>query len=184
MLQKNIDAVSAKIQIKEFEALSKPDYKGDKLNFVGSDGYDVYNPSIPFELDGMTIIAGRVENRSNEESDTMFFKKTGDVWQLITNAPVLKGVQDPFVTFIDSELWLGGVYVEWDGPKLIQYYTVFYSGKSIFDLKLTAQGPKFMKDIRLLQLKDGRVAVCSRPQGEPMLKKIRLYRKNRFYHSK
>ena len=67
------EAESAKIQLQEFEKKRRPAHLGEVLQFDGVDGYDVYNPSIPFELDGRVIMAGRVENRSNEVSKTMFF---------------------------------------------------------------------------------------------------------------
>ena len=164
------EAESAKIQLQEFEKKRRPAHLGEVRQFDGVDGYDVYNPSIPFELDGRVIMAGRVENRSNEVSKTMFFEEKNGRWSLIPNAPVLD-LQDPFVTFINGELWLGGVYVVWDGDRCVEYSTHFYRGTSIFQLKFAFAGPKMMKDIRLLELPDKKIAVFSRPQGEPMLKK-------------
>jgi hypothetical protein len=171
MLYKTIEAVSARIQVKEFEQTRKPSYIGETLKFIGADGYDVYNPSIPFFINGVRIMAGRVENRANEESDTMFFKQEENIWTLISDAPVLKNIQDPFVTFINDELWIGGVYVEWSNGNLIRYYTQFFKGLSLNDLKKVTRGPDFMKDIRLHQMTDGRIAVFTRPQGQPMIDK-------------
>lgn len=169
MLHKKIEAISARIQFKEYKQKGNPDPAGEILRFKGADGYDVYNPSVPFHINGRMIIAGRVENRANEESDTMFFEKDGETWNLITDAPVLKNLQDPFVTFIDGQLWLGGVCVEWVDGKLILYYTQFYKGSDIYDLEKVTRGPDFMKDIRLHQMADGRIAVFTRPQGQLML---------------
>lgn len=168
-LYDNCTAVSAKIQLKEFEEKHRPKEMGEVLVFEGVDGYDVYNPSIPFEIDGKTVIAGRVENRSNEVSKTMFFEKTGDTWTLIPDAPVL-GLQDPFVTFIKGEIWIGGVQVTWDGSVCVRYATDFYHGTSLSNLTYAFSGPELMKDIRLLELPDGRIAVFSRPQGACMEK--------------
>lgn len=162
-------AVSAREQLKEFEKKRRPAKMGEVLTFEGADGYDVYNPSIPFEIDGKTVMAGRVENRENEVSKTMFFEQKGDCWALIQDAPVLD-LQDPFVTSINGEIWLGGVDVTWDGDRCVRYATDFYHGTSLSNLTYGFSGPELMKDIRLLQLPDGRIAVFSRPQGERMQK--------------
>ncbi len=169
MLFDKIEAESAVAQHELF-IKNKPETRGEILTFIGAGDSDVYNPSIPFESDGMTVIAGRVEDRSNEVSKTMFFKKNGEQYELIDNAPVLN-LQDPFVTYIDGLLYVGGVEVIWDGDNLVDYWTQFYCGTGIFTLKRTFCGPKLMKDIRILQLPDKRIAVFSRPQGQPMLEK-------------
>ena len=168
MLSNSIAAVSARSQLAAFSADGRPSAMGELLQFAGVDGFDVYNPSIPFSIDGKTVIAGRVECRANEVSQTKFFEKKGDVWELISDAPVLD-LQDPFVTFIGGELWLGGVYVVWDGPSLVKYSTYFYRGTSLCNLRFAFEGPLFMKDVRMTELADGRIALLSRPQGERML---------------
>ena len=169
-LMKNQQAVSAKYQLKEFEKRYRPAQCGEVLQFYGVDGFDVYNPSIPFQIDGKTVIAGRVENRSNEISKTMFFERDAKGWRLLENAPVLD-LQDPFVSWIDGETWIGGVSVIWDGPRCVEYSTHYYKGTSLSNLQFAFSGPKMMKDVRLLQLPDGKIAVFSRPQGEPMQQK-------------
>lgn len=173
MLSKNITAISAKNQLEDFVKNRKPSFLGDVVKFTGVDGYDVYNPSIPFQIDGETVLAGRVENRANEVSQTKFFRRTSNEneWTLIADAPVLD-LQDPFVTTIGDETFLGGVYVIWDGDRVVEYSTYFYRGKTLKDLKLAFKGPKFMKDIRLLELSNGKIAVFSRPQGEKMIKEF------------
>lgn len=156
-------------QYEEFQK-NKPQKLGKILNFDGVGDLDVYNPSVPFELDGMTIIAGRVEQRSNEVSQTMLFTEKDGVWSPIEGAPVFD-LQDPFVTFVGDELILGGVFVSWQDEKTITtWHTDFYRGKSIFSLKKFTSGPLHMKDIRLLELSDKRIAIFSRPQGEIMMK--------------
>ena len=162
-------AVSARNQLDDFIRTRKPAKTGELLRFSGVDGYDVYNPSIPFEFEGKTILAGRVENRANEVSQTKFFEKTGDGWQLIQDAPVLD-LQDTFITFIKGELWLGGVYVVWNGNDLVKYSTYFYRGTSFANLRFAFEGPLFMKDIRMMEMPNGKIAVLSRPQGEKMMK--------------
>lgn len=158
-----------KKQLEHFKQYSYPKNRGEILKFCGVDGLDVYNTSVPFIDGGRTIIAGRVESRDSERSRTMFFEGSGTEWSLMPDAPVFE-LQDPFVTHIDGELVLGGVYVDWD-KNPIYYETQFYRGKSIYELKYVFSGPGYMKDIRLLQLADGRIAVFSRPNDEAIKKK-------------
>lgn len=141
-----------------------------KLTFLGVEGYDVYNISQEFEEAGNIYIAGRVERRDNEISCVRIFRKiaehkyTADFPQL-----VFEKFQDPFVTHIGTELVLGGVQIETDPlypERVINWRTLFYRGKTIRELKLFATGPSHMKDIRLGEMKNGRIAIFSRPQGE------------------
>ncbi|MGN0998119.1 MAG: DUF1861 family protein [Faecousia sp.] len=134
--------------------------------FEGVDGCDVYNPSVPFTLDGVTYIAGRVEQRDSERSRVMFFRRVGGVWELCRDAMTLE-LQDPFVTWIKGELILGGVRVDWDEETGLAkaWYTDFYRGTSLQNLRYFASGPHHMKDVRLAELSDGRIGVFSRPQG-------------------
>ena len=53
-----------------------------------------------------------------------------------------------------------------DSQRIISWQTLFFRGKTLPELKLFAVGPSCMKDIRLCGLKDGRVAVFTRPQGK------------------
>jgi hypothetical protein len=133
--------------------------KGELLKFKDVEGYDVYNPTAPF--DG--CIAARVELRSDEkDSKVMFFKELNDLWVLDQDAPVLD-LQDPFVTRINGELVFGGVEVFQEDNEL-NYRTIFYKGSSINGLQRFAAGPDRMKDIRLVELPEG-VGVFTRPQG-------------------
>lgn len=166
----NQKAIAAKELLADFEQKRKPEQQGVVIQFTGVSEYDVYNPSIPFSIDGMVVMAARVEKRRDEVSRTMFFQQHGDQWNLIQTAPVFD-LQDPFVTFINGELWLGGVSVVWDGPRCVSYKTHFYHGNSLWALKFAFAGPAIMKDIRLLQMPDDKIAVFSRPQGESVLKK-------------
>nr|WP_229776665.1 DUF1861 family protein [Alicyclobacillus cellulosilyticus] len=144
------------------------DLRGEKLNFEGVDGRDVYNITAPFEDEGEWVIAGRVEARDTEYSDVMFFTQKGDVWVPRPNTRCFHNMQDPFRTRIHGELVFGGVEV-WPNPvhpDKIDFRTVFYRGKNINDLRLFAVGPQFMKDIRLVELPDGRIGVFTRPHGD------------------
>ncbi|MHB8963483.1 MAG: DUF1861 family protein, partial [Saccharofermentanales bacterium] len=166
----NVEAKTCLEQLEDFHRLTNPVRNARIMKFTGVDGRDVYNPTIPFECCGMTVIGGRVEARHNEVSQTMFFRFENDAWHLIPDAPVLN-LQDPFMTWINGDLIVGGVYVLWDGDRLITYRTDFYKGKSIYDLELLTSGPEFMKDVRIVGLPDGRIALFSRPQGQKMMEK-------------
>lgn len=139
-----------------------------KLIFLGIDGFDAYNISAPFIVDGKEIVAARVEKRDSEQSMVMFFEKHDHAWSVIEDYPPLL-LQDPFVTYIDGEWIIGGVRTissDEDPEKIVSWVTEFYRGHSPLKLSHFATGPDRMKDIRLLALPNGKVAVCTRPQGE------------------
>ncbi|RUS43272.1 DUF1861 family protein [Cohnella sp. AR92] len=139
--------------------------QGEKLTFSGVGGRDVYNITAPFPDDGEQVIAGRVEDRSSERSQVMFFVERGGEWVPRSHAPVFD-LQDPFVAFIRGELVFGGVEVYFDGEDphyVTSWRTVFYRGYRIADLQPFAKGPLTMKDIRLVELKNGRIGVFTRP---------------------
>ncbi|MFW5889533.1 MAG: DUF1861 family protein, partial [Bacillota bacterium] len=77
-------------------------------------------------------------------------------------------LQDPFITKINSELLFGGVEIIKDSKseEIISWKTNFYRGDSINDLEFFAEGPAGMKDIRLIELPNGKIGVFTRPQGE------------------
>lgn len=134
-----------------------------KLRFGGVGGRDVYNISAPFLSAGRRVIAGRVEPRDSEESVAIFFEEAGGIWFPIAGAPQFR-LQDPFVTTIAGELVFGGVSVDLRPAQPI-WHTVFYRGTDVFDLQPFFTGPIGMKDIRLCELADGRVAIFTRPRG-------------------
>lgn len=140
---------------------------GGKLRFKGVGTRDVYNITAPFLHGTERIIAGRVEARDVEHSDVMFFHEGSDgVWAPHPDAPILRGLQDPCITRIAGEWVVGGVRF----PAHLQNGAVgwrmeFFRGKSPFRLRAFLIGPDQMKDIRLVELLDGRVGVFTRPQG-------------------
>jgi hypothetical protein len=157
-------AKSCEELLREF-MVHPPDARGTQLIFAGVGKRDVYNICAPFMDNGELVIAGRVEDRSKESSEVMFFVERKGEWVPRNGAPVF-ALQDPFVTFIDGELVFGGVEVYFDGDDphyVTSWRTVFYRGHSIAQLKPFAQGPLTMKDIRLIGLKNGRVCVFTRP---------------------
>lgn len=131
-------------------------------------GMDVYNITAPFQIDGVDYIAGRVEKRNSEISQVMFFKEEKGKWIRAFREVVFEKFQDPFVTKINNNLILGGVQIKtdpFDSEKIVSWTTMFYKGKTLDSLELFATGPKKMKDIRIVELKDGTIGVFTRPQG-------------------
>lgn len=146
---------------------SKNVIRTEKINFTGVDGRDVYNITAPFLDDGQFVIAGRVEKRDTEYSDTVFFIENNGSWQPRKGTQTYP-LQDPFITFIRGQLIFGGVEV-FPNPqnnKKLLWRTVFYKGENINSLKALATGPIGMKDIRLLELSDQTIGVFTRPKGE------------------
>jgi hypothetical protein len=152
--------------LEEFAAKAQP-INPEKLVFSGVGDKDVYNITAPFADEGELVIAGRVESRDSEHSEVYFFVQRNGEWVPREQAPVFE-LQDPFFTRIAGELVLGGVQI-FPHPTLagkLGWRTVFYKGQSISSLKEFAKGPDGMKDLRLVELKDGRIGVLTRPQGE------------------
>lgn len=152
--------------LEEFNSNAQP-ANAEKIVFTGVGEKDVYNISAPFGDSGELVIAGRVESRDSEHSDVYFFVERNGEWVPRESAPVLE-LQDPFFTRIAGELVVGGVQIF---PHPINagqlgWRTVFYKGESIADLQEFAKGPDGMKDLRLVELKDGSIGVLTRPQGE------------------
>lgn len=138
-----------------------------KLVFSGFPGHDVYNVTAPFEWKERSVIAGRVERRSEELSEIVLFSETDGEWRPIEGAPTFPGLQDPCVTMMDGKVILGGVrFPVTIGEDRKAWQMEFYRDglNGGFDKVLT--GPPKMKDIRFLQLPDGRILVLTRPQGE------------------
>lgn len=138
---------------------------------------DVYNSSSEFVLNGVRHKACRVERRSSElDSLTVFFRLRGDQWEPLP-APVFK-LQDPSVVVIDGEIVFSGVKLDVaiskiallsgiDQKVLKSFGTVFLKGKTLGGLRPFAQGPKKMKDIRLVELPNHQIGIYTRPQGSP-----------------
>ncbi|MGY8823525.1 MAG: DUF1861 family protein [Candidatus Latescibacterota bacterium] len=142
---------------------------GELIHCAGVGDRDVYNITAPFDIAGETLIAGRVEARDTELAETIFFAEGNDrVWRPRAGAPTFPKLQDPCIAFIQGEFVIGGVEfpIELPGRDTPGWRMSFYRGKSLDTLRPFLQGPDHMKDIRLVELADGRVGACSRPQGE------------------
>lgn len=138
----------------------------EKIRFPEIIDKDVYNITAPFEFLGKQIIAGRVEERDSEYSSIHFFEFENNICRLIKDAPVFE-LQDPFFCFIHGEFIFGGVQVtpSIEDSNKLQWATCFFKGTSLYDLTLFFTGPIGMKDIRLCEINDSRIAVLTRPQG-------------------
>ncbi|WP_179394548.1 DUF1861 family protein [Lacticaseibacillus absianus] len=142
------------------------------LRFIGVDGYDVYNCSQPFVYQGQTYLFGRVERRAEwMRSWARLFKRTGqDEWTLVPDSMIYT-MEDPYISLIQGEVVMGGTHVKVDQGKLDTYYTDLYRGPQLDDLYYFTSGPDYMKDIRLVELADGRIGVFSRPRDKDVLAK-------------
>jgi hypothetical protein len=141
-------------------------YESAKLTFHGVDGFDVYNPSIPFEWKGRQYLFGRVERRTEwARSWVRLFTLTGpDDWTLVPDSMIYP-LEDPYIARLGETLVLGGTHVRYKQGKIDTYYGYFYRGTEIDDLAYFTTGPDYMKDIRLVALADQRIGVFSRPRN-------------------
>ena len=137
------------------------------LDILNEDGCDVYGITVPFEYFGRAALAGRVEHRDSEDAEIQLFEQSGgDRWTPFFTCPEFVGLQDPCVTRIGGKVVLGGVRfpcVFEDGAQ--GWQMDFYQAEEEGRFERIFSGPKQMKDIRLLELADGRVLVLTRPQG-------------------
>lgn len=156
---------------KLFEKFETKIYEKNKLKFNGVDGYDVYNCSMPFTFKGKEYIFGRVEKRAEwAESFIYLFEKTGRDEYTVAEGSRYYQLEDPYVTVLGDEIILGGTHVTKMCGDIESVYGYFYRGTDLTDLKYFTTGPKGMKDIRLVELSDGRVGVFSRPRSEKIAK--------------
>lgn len=141
-------------------------YESATLKFHGVDGFDVYNISIPFVRDGKRYLFGRVERREEwARSWVRLFEETGqDDWTLVEGSMVYT-LEDPYISEIGNELVLGGTHVQYQGGRVSTYFGYFFRGTDLHNLYYFTSGPNKMKDIRLVQLSDGKIGVFSRPRG-------------------
>ncbi|MEW6754056.1 MAG: DUF1861 family protein [Candidatus Latescibacterota bacterium] len=170
-LHERLEPVAARVQLEELRRRGMPS-GGEIVRVAGLPDAMVTNPSIPFRCGGRTVLAVRAAPGGEQpHSRTVFCTSDADgVWWPIPGAPELP-LEDPFVAFIGGRLVLGGVRVIREGDRVVSWVTDFYRGKGIGDLQRFATGPDHMKDIRLVELADGRVGVFSRPQGQKVIER-------------
>lgn len=145
---------------------SKAIYDGALLRFHGAEGFDVYNCSIPFEWKGKQYIFGRVEKREDfANSVSLLFEQVGKDEYAVVPGSMMYPLEDPYVAVISGELIMGGTHVRKSQGEVDAFYGYFYRGDRPEWMTHFTSGPVNMKDIRLVQLADGRVGVFSRPRG-------------------
>jgi hypothetical protein len=161
------ETASCQDLLAEYKKQAKP-FRPERLQFTGVGDNDVYNITAPFEDQGEKVIAGRVESRDSESSTVVFFvEKSDGTWVPRDGSPSFE-LQDPFFTRIKGELIIGGVQT-FPHPTVenaLMWRTVFYKGSSIETLRQFFNGPDGMKDLRIVELRDGSIGVFTRPQGE------------------
>lgn len=136
------------------------------LDFNGVDGFDVYNITAPFELDGQKVLAGRVEARDSENAYIRLFTESeNNSWNVISEGINLN-LQDPFFSKINEQIILGGVEVFFEDHGQAKWRTVFYELSSVNEAHKIFAGPLGMKDLRLKQLANKKILVLTRPQGD------------------
>ncbi len=154
--------------LKEYRANNKATVNPKRIVFNDMDGFDVYNPTAPFEFDGKEIIIGRVERRDSEHSLAIFFEKQEDGTYSKAEGFEEHVLQDPYITKIGEYYVFGGTEI-FDHPEVegaLWWRAKFMFGKDLRKMDFLTYGPNGMKDIRLLDLKNGKIGVFSRPQGE------------------
>ena len=141
-------------------------YDSARLTFTGIDGFTVYNCSIPFTWEGKDYIYGRVEKRDQwARSWVRLFEKTGKDQYALVPGHMIYQLEDPYIADIQGEFVLGGTHVVKKSGKIDTLYGYFYRGTHIDDLEYFTTGPRGMKDIRLVDRKDGTIGVFSRPRN-------------------
>ncbi|MCC3356831.1 DUF1861 family protein [Bacillus sp. REN16] len=160
------------VEKREHFERTKNVYEAAKLIFIGVDGFDVYNTSIPFSYKNKTYIFGRVENRAEwARSWVRLFLNTGkDEWTLVQDSMIYQ-LEDPYIAFIDNELVMGGTHVRYKQGEVDTFFAYFYKGTELDNLYYFTTGPEYMKDIRLVQLENNQIGVFSRPRSEEIRKK-------------
>ncbi len=153
--------------LKEFrEKEAKPSHP-KKIYFNQVEGLDVYNPTAPFKWNGLTYVIGRVEKRDSEHSKAVFFVLDEDGTYSIKEGIPQYELQDPYISFVNEWIVFGGteIFPHPEDPTRLSWRAKFFYGKDITDLQELTIGPAGMKDIRIVQLFDGRIGVFTRPQG-------------------
>lgn len=141
-----------------------------RLRFAGVGHRDVYNVSAPFAgPDGTVLLAGRVEDRADERSETVLFTRDDSGTWVPAPGTARPALQDPFTFSHRGVTHLGGVEVVEaalpDGAPTLRYRTVVLELADPARPVRAFTGPWGMKDLRFADLPDGRLAVLTRPQG-------------------
>lgn len=141
-------------------------YESVLLTFKGVEGMDVYNCSVPFMYKGKRHLYGRIEKREEwANSHVRLFVETGKDEFTVVPGGMTWFIEDPFLANIKGEPVFGGTRIRKSRGRVFNYYSDFFRGNLEVGVYFTT-GPDNMKDIRLVQLQDGRIGVFSRPKTE------------------
>ncbi len=162
---------------KKYNNQAKP--KGELLTFdLGHNSINqkeeitIYNPTKPIEKNGKKFMLGRVEPINSFNSRAIFFVEDNGKWKIFPH-PIFK-LEDPFyIENIQGFHILGGVKTSLKSKDEIAFKTVFYRYKTCAQelvengqlKKPFAESPWGMKDIRLIELSNGKIGVFTRPRG-------------------
>jgi len=136
-----------------------------KIKFFGFDDFDIYNPTAAFMYNDKKMIVARVEKRDSEISKAIFFYEKDGIYYQDEQLPVYD-LQDPFMTKIHGYYVFGGTSVKFLEDGSAKWFTKIFYGKTLDTLTLLIDGPKNMKDVRLVELSENRIGLFSRPQGK------------------
>ncbi|HUC89618.1 MAG TPA: DUF1861 family protein [Patescibacteria group bacterium] len=153
-----------------------PPKKGEIVHIEGLPGKDTYNPAL-YEFNTTKILAFRTEKRdttpdqpSNYHPTINFARPHAGGWKLDPYIEHFDMMEDPFFTYVEEKgvqkVIFGGVRVRNIHGELIPQ-TEFYKGDTLEDLEYISFAVIHnMKDVRVLQLPDGRFLLCRRPRGD------------------
>lgn len=166
----------------ELALSQEPSERARSIEIKGVNGF-VFNITAPFQYKEETLIAGRIQtSKDNTSASTIgFFRQTDDSSFELRNIIPAIGLEDPSVTSIYGNSIFGYVQTHRSGGE-VGYKTVFYKNPDLDRLGPQQEqeqeplvvGPERMKDIRLVELQDGRIGVFTRPQGGKITKKGKI----------
>jgi hypothetical protein len=153
-----------------------PPHQGKIVPVHGLTGKDTYNPSL-YEYGPTKILAMRAEKResnairpSTYHPSVYFARHHKDGWRVDLTLQPFDMLEDPFFLYVVENgmqrVVFGGVRVRNKHGEIIPQ-TEFYKGDTLETLeRISFVVVHGMKDVRLLQLPDGRFLVCKRPRGD------------------
>ncbi|GIW66968.1 MAG: hypothetical protein KatS3mg095_0866 [Candidatus Parcubacteria bacterium] len=138
--------------------------RGNILTFEFEPNEYVYNPSRPFRINNYKYILARVENHISNESRIYPYILENGIWRRLNWQLSDLELEDPAITIIDNQILMTAVRaLDKSNPKNWKIKTVFYYGDDIFSFKEIAEGPLYIKDIRLVKIDRKRIGILSRP---------------------
>lgn len=152
-----------------------PARQGKLVHVNGVTGMDTYNPAL-YEYGTTRILAFRGERRDSDVRTpstyhpTVYFARPhNNAWRVDTTMPPFDMLEDPFIMYVVEggmqRVILGGVRVRNHHGEIIPQ-TELYKGDTLDTLeRISFAVIHGMKDVRMLQLPDGRFLLCKRPWG-------------------